>query len=147
MLVSVSIRVATQRSGGYPAHSPHHENPARFTSDTGHFTLGRCSPFVKIDGAHVRFMIAGFRHKGLKRFYEKDERKGVPPDLADKIARILARLDVARAPEQMDLPGLKLHSLKGDLKGFWSVWVSGNWRIIFRFDGTDVTQVDLVDYH
>ena len=62
-------------------------------------------------------MIAGFRHKGLKRFYEKDERKGVPPDLADKIARILARLDVARAPEQMDLPGLKLHALKGGSEG------------------------------
>jgi proteic killer suppression protein len=83
----------------------------------------------------------------LKRFYEKDERKGVPPELADKVARILARLDVAKTPEQMDLPGLKLHPLKGKLRGFWSVWVSGNWRIIFCFEGTDVAQVDLVDYH
>ena len=71
-------------------------------------------------------VIESFRHKGLKRFYEKDERKGVPPALADKVARILARLDVAKTPEQMDLPGLKLHPLKGELKGFWSVWVSGN---------------------
>ena len=92
-------------------------------------------------------MIESFRHKGLKRFYEKDERKGVPPELADKVARILARLDVANTPEQMDLPGFKLHPLKGKLRGFWSVWVSGNWRIIFRFEGTDVAQVDLVDYH
>lgn len=91
-------------------------------------------------------VIESFRHKGLKRFYEKDERKGVPPELADKVARILARLDVAKTPEQMDLPGLKLHPLK-ELRGFWSVWVSGNWRIIFRFEGTDVAQVDLVDYH
>ena len=92
-------------------------------------------------------MIVSFRHRGLKRFYEKDERKGVPSELADKVARILARLDVAKAPEQMDLPGLKLHPLKGRLKGFWSVWVSGNWRIVFCFEGTDVAQVDLVDYH
>ena len=62
-------------------------------------------------------MIEGFRHKGLKRFYEKDERKGVPPGLADKVARILARLDVAKTPEQIDLPGLKLHPLKGRAEG------------------------------
>jgi toxin HigB-1 len=91
-------------------------------------------------------VIESFRHKGLKRLYEKGERKGVPPELADKAARILARLDVAKTPEQMDLPGLKLHPLKGKLRGFWSVWVSGNWRIIFRFEGTGVAQVDLVDY-
>ncbi len=92
-------------------------------------------------------VIRSIRHKGLKRLYEQGERKGVPPDLADKIARILARLDVAKAPEQMDLPGLKLHALKGTRKGYWSVWISGNWRIVFRFEGFDVAQVDLVDYH
>ena len=92
-------------------------------------------------------MIKNFRHKGLKRLYENDDRKGVSPEMAGKIARVLARLDVAKAPEQMDLPGLKLHALKGDMKGSWSVWVSGNWRIVFRFEGTDVAQVDLVDYH
>ena len=92
-------------------------------------------------------MIKSFSHKGLKRLYEQDDRKGVSPDLADKIARVLARLDVATAPEHMALPGLKLHPLKGDLQGFWSVWLSGNWRIVFRFVGADVAQVDLVDYH
>ena len=92
-------------------------------------------------------MIESFRHKGLKRLYEKDEGKGVPPELADKVARILARLDVAKTPEQMDLPGLRLHPLKGEPRGFWSVWVRGNWRIFFRFEGTGVAQVDLVDYH
>ena len=92
-------------------------------------------------------MITSFRHKGLKRLYEQNDRKGASPDLADKAARILARLDVAKTPEQMNLPGFKLHLLKRDLKGFWSVWLSGNWRIVFRFEGTDVAQVDLVDYH
>lgn len=92
-------------------------------------------------------MIRSFRHKGLQRFYEKNERKGLPPALVDKISHILARLDVATVPEQMALPALKLHSLKGDLKGFWSVWVTGNWRIIFKFDGTTVVEVDLIDYH
>lgn len=87
-------------------------------------------------------MIKSFRHKGLKRLYHRNDRKGVSPELADKIARVLARLDVAKAPEQMDVPGLNLHPLKGELRGFWSVWVSGNWRIIFRFEGADVMQVD-----
>jgi proteic killer suppression protein len=85
--------------------------------------------------------------QGLETVLREGERKGVPPELADKVARILARLDVAKTPEQMDLPGLKLHPLKGELRGLWSVWVSGNWRIIFRFEGTDVARVDLVDYH
>ncbi len=67
--------------------------------------------------------------------------------MTGKVARVLARLDVAKAPEQMDLPCLKLHPLKGELKGSWSVSVRGNWRIIFRFEGTDATQVDLLDYH
>lgn len=67
--------------------------------------------------------------------------------MARRIARILARLDVISAPQQMDLPGWRLHRLKGELKGFWSVWVNANWRIIFRFDGTDVVDVDLIDYH
>jgi proteic killer suppression protein len=92
-------------------------------------------------------MIVSFRHKGLQRFYESNARKGVPSELSPKIARILARLDVAKAPGQMDLPGWRLQPLKGDLQGFWSVWVSGNWRIIFRFQGSDVVQVDRVDYH
>jgi proteic killer suppression protein len=68
-------------------------------------------------------------------------------ELVPKIERLIARLDVATSPKMIDLPGLKLHPLKGQLKGFWSVWVSGNWRIVFRFEGTDVADVDLVDYH
>lgn len=92
-------------------------------------------------------MIRNFRHKGLSRLYAKADRKGLPAELVPKSERILARLDVATSPEMMDLPGLRLHPLKGKLKGFWSVSVSGNWRIIFRFQEQDVLDVDLVDYH
>ena len=92
-------------------------------------------------------VIVGFRHKGLRLLYERDDRRRVRPDLAEKIARILARLDEATRVADMDLPGLRLHRLKGDLKGFWSVVVSGNWRIVFRFEGGDASDVDLIDYH
>ena len=67
--------------------------------------------------------------------------------MVPKIERILARLDVASDHEMMNLLGLKLHRLKGDLKGFWSVWVTGNWRIIFRFSEGFACDVDLIDYH
>ena len=92
-------------------------------------------------------MIQSFRHKGLQRLCEKADRKGLAADMAPKIERIVARLDIAATPDMMNLPGLKLHPLKGELKGFWSVWVTGNWRIIFRFEGGHVFDVDLVDYH
>jgi proteic killer suppression protein len=92
-------------------------------------------------------VIKGFRHRGLKRLYEKDERRGLPVDQLDKITRILARLDEAERPDNMDLPGFRLHPLKGDLKGFWAVSISGNWRIVFRFEGSDAYDVDLLDYH
>jgi proteic killer suppression protein len=92
-------------------------------------------------------MIRHFRHRGLKRLYEKDDRREVSPQQADKIARMLARLDEATRPQQLDLPGFRLHPLKGDLAGYWSITVSANWRIIFRFEGANATDVDLVDYH
>ncbi|MHB8472251.1 MAG: type II toxin-antitoxin system RelE/ParE family toxin [Gammaproteobacteria bacterium] len=92
-------------------------------------------------------MIQSFRHKNLQRLYEKADRKGLSADMVPKIDRIIARLDVATGPDMMNVPGLKLHRLKGELKGFWSVWVTGNWRIVFRFEGSHVFDVDLVDYH
>ncbi len=92
-------------------------------------------------------MIVSFRHKGLKLVYEKGDRRRLSSEHADKIERILARLDEATEPRNMDLPGFRLHPLKGDLAGYWSVSVSGNWRIVFRFDGANVRDVDLVDYH
>ena len=92
-------------------------------------------------------MIHRFRHRGLRRLYEHDDRRELNPDHADKIARILARLDMATGPEQLDLPGFRLHPLRGDLTGYWSITVRANWRIIFRFEQGDATDVDLLDYH
>ena len=92
-------------------------------------------------------MILGFRHRGLARLYERGDRRRIPPEHADKIERILARLDVAEQPSDMDLPGYRLHPLRGEFSGLWSVRVSGNWRIVFRFDGGNVRDVDFVDYH
>ncbi len=92
-------------------------------------------------------MIVNFRHKGLKLLYEKGNRRRVPSEYAAKVERILARLDEATEPANMDLAGFRLHPLKGDLAGYWSVSVSGNWRIIFRFDGVHARDVDLTDYH
>ena len=92
-------------------------------------------------------MIRSFRHRGLKRFYERNDASQIHAVYRKKVARILADLDSARVPQDMDFPGLRLHPLTGDLRGFWSVTVSANWRIIFRFDDADVVDVDLVDYH
>ncbi len=68
-------------------------------------------------------------------------------DMLDKIENILAKLDTSNFPEKMDLPGHRLHPLRGDLKGFWAVTVRANWRIIWRFEGDDAVDVDLIDYH
>jgi toxin HigB-1 len=92
-------------------------------------------------------VIRNFKHRGLKRLYEHDDRRGIRPDLLDPIEDILGRLDVAPTPQALDLPGYRLHPLKGDLKGFWSVTVRANWRIIFRFEGNDAFDVELIDYH
>ena len=92
-------------------------------------------------------MIQGFKHKGLKRLFEKGEAKGLRQDHIEKIENILIVLSRARKPEDMNLPGFRLHRLKGDLKEFWSVTVRANWRIIFRFQDSDIYDVDLLDYH
>lgn len=92
-------------------------------------------------------MIRNIRHKGLKRLYEDDDPRGVPPEHVTKLRDILARLDAARAVSEMDVPGFRLHPLKGDLKGFWGVTVRANWRVIFRFVEGDALDVDYVDYH
>lgn len=92
-------------------------------------------------------MIRSFRHRGLRRFHERGDRSLLPSAQLARIERILDRLDEATGPEMMRIPGWRLHRLRGDLREFWSVRVSGNWRIIFRFEGTDVVDVDLIDYH
>jgi toxin HigB-1 len=92
-------------------------------------------------------MIKSFRHRGLQRLYERGDRSRINPTLVEKVETALGLLDVAETPEAVNLPGYRLHPLRGDLRGFWSIRVSGNWRIIFRFDDRDVCDVDLVDYH
>jgi proteic killer suppression protein len=92
-------------------------------------------------------MIRTFRHKGLRRLFTDDDRRGVRADHADKLKRILARLHAARVVSDMDLPGYRLHPLKGELKGFYAVTVQANWRVIFRFADGDAQDVDFVDYH
>ena len=92
-------------------------------------------------------MIRGFRHRGLKRMYERGDPSRVGADIANRVALALADLDVARRPSDLSLPGYRLHPLKGNLRGFWSISISGNWRLIFRFADGDAFDVDLVDYH
>lgn len=92
-------------------------------------------------------MLRRFRHRGLKRLYERDDRSGVNAEHAARLERILTLLDVAQRSADIDLPGYRLHPLKGHRKGEWSVSVSGNWRVTFRFDEGDVTDLNYEDYH
>ena len=92
-------------------------------------------------------MIRSFAHKGLEAFFATGSKAGIQPAHAARLRRQLARLDQASEPGDMNLPGWKLHALKGTLAGHWAVWVSGNWRLTFAFDGTDAVVVDCQDYH
>jgi len=92
-------------------------------------------------------MIVSFRHKGLRRLYERGESRGINTEHLEKIENVLARLDSARELRDLSLPGFRLHRLTGSLGEFWSVTVRANWRIIFRFRDGDAHDVDLVDYH
>ena len=83
----------------------------------------------------------------MKRLYEDDDLRGVITEHAVKLRDILARLDAAGAVADMDLPGFRLHPLKGELKGYWAVTVRANWRVIFRFAEGDALDVDYADYH
>jgi proteic killer suppression protein len=92
-------------------------------------------------------VITSFRHKGLKRLFEQDDGSRLPPDMIERIRRILSFLDVANRVEDMDQPTFRLHPLRGDLKGVWAVTVRANWRIVFRFNDDNAEDVDFVDYH
>jgi proteic killer suppression protein len=92
-------------------------------------------------------VIIKIRHKGLRLLFEKGITKGVPAAQVTTLRNILARLNIAAMPKDMALPGWGLHPLKGDRKGFWAVWVTGNDRVIWRFIGTDADDVDYLDYH
>lgn len=92
-------------------------------------------------------MIRTFKHRGLKRLYELGDQSKVSAEHLARIEDVLARLDIADTPDFLALPGYDLHPLKGKLKGFWSIKISGNWRIIFRLTDGEVFDVNLIDYH
>ena len=92
-------------------------------------------------------MIISFKHKGLKKLFLKNNSQYVIPEHVSKLLRILDRLDSSTKPEDMNLPGYNLHELSGKAKGTWSVWVNGNWRVTFSFDGVDAISVNYLDYH
>ncbi|WP_233981883.1 type II toxin-antitoxin system RelE/ParE family toxin [Pectobacterium versatile] len=92
-------------------------------------------------------MIKSFRHKGIERFFKSGSTAGIQSKHAVKLSVQLTALNSAKRPEDMSAPGWKLHPLKGSEQGRWSISVSGNWRLTFRFDGDDVELVDYLDYH
>lgn len=103
------------------------------TSDTCHFTLG----------AAIRHI----RNKALRAIWEGKSYRGLPVEHAGKIDRILKALNLASQPEDLNFPGWRLHPLKGKLSGYWSITVQANWRVVFRFVNSDVTDIDYLDYH
>lgn len=92
-------------------------------------------------------MIDSFRHRGLKRLFEDDDRSKVPPQYVDRLRTILAALEAAEQVADMDIRTFRLHALRGDMRGYWAVTVRANWRVIFRFSRGKASDVDLVDYH
>jgi len=92
-------------------------------------------------------MIKTFRHKGIEKFFRSGNKAGIQVKHAAKLRRQLARLDASITPKDMDILGWRFHALHGGLKGHWSVWVSGNWRLIFSFKGENTELVDYQDYH
>ncbi|WP_258333071.1 type II toxin-antitoxin system RelE/ParE family toxin [Nitrosomonas eutropha] len=92
-------------------------------------------------------LIRNFKHKGLETFFKTGSTKGIQAEHAAKLGRILRALNVAQAPAELDFPGFRLHPLKGDLAGYWSITVNKNWRVIFVFVGVDTDLVDYLDYH
>jgi toxin HigB-1 len=92
-------------------------------------------------------MIKRFRHGGLERLFRTGDTSGINPQHAARLRRLLTSLSASTGPSGMALPGYRLHPLRGDRKGEWAVSVSGNWRLVFEFEGEDAIGVDLVDYH
>jgi proteic killer suppression protein len=92
-------------------------------------------------------MIKTFRHRGLEKFYSKGDMSKIQPSHERRLRMILARLESIYKPEDMALPGFDFHALRGDMKTYYSISVNKNWRIIFKFDGVDVFDVDYIDYH
>jgi proteic killer suppression protein len=92
-------------------------------------------------------MIISFRHKGLRKYFESGSLAGIQPTHANRLKMQLAALDTAQLIEDLDIPGFRLHSLKGYEQVRWSIWVNGNWRITFEFENGNASVVDYEDYH
>jgi len=92
-------------------------------------------------------VIKSFRHKGIEDFFKVGSKAGIQPSHAKRLRLQLGKLDTAKSPKDMDLPGWRLHPLTGDLRGYWAVSVNGNWRMTFSFEGGDAVLVDYQDYH
>jgi proteic killer suppression protein len=92
-------------------------------------------------------VIVSIRHKGLKRLYERGERQGIGANMLPRVQEILSVLEAAESIDELNIPGYRLHALTGNLQGFWSVRVTGNWRVVFRFEDSEALDVDLIDYH
>jgi toxin HigB-1 len=92
-------------------------------------------------------MIQSFRHKGLRKFFESGSAAGIQPAHAKRLRMLLAALDTAQSVDDMDVPGFRLHPLKGADRGRWSVWVNGNWRLTFEFKDGHAYVLDYEDYH
>lgn len=100
--------------------------------------------WITLDGVGV---ILSIRHKGLAEFFQMGTHRGIPVAFADRIERLLDRLDTSVTPKDMDVPGYRFHQLKGQRVGTYAVAVSANWRLTFQFAGSDAVNVDLEDYH
>jgi len=113
--------------------------------------FGACESRVLLDSCiptrYTHPVIKSFAHKGLEKFFSTGSKAGIQAQHAARLRIQLGMLDDAGAPEDMNAPGWRLHALRGDLKGHWSVTVSGNWRLTFRFEGVDAILVDYRDYH
>jgi proteic killer suppression protein len=92
-------------------------------------------------------MVRRFRHRGVERFFRSGDTSGINAQHAARLRRLLTSLNASSGPAGMNLPGYRLHRLRGDREGQWAVSVSGNWRLVFEFEEGDATNVDLVDYH
>lgn len=127
-----------------------HKHLERVTASPCVFPQTRVSPVPFADCIDMRYglpVIVSFRHKELEALYETNSTKGVQAEHAPKLRRILSALDVSTGPADVDIPGFRTHRLKGRLSGPWSIWVTGNWRVTFRFVDSDVELVDYLDYH
>jgi proteic killer suppression protein len=92
-------------------------------------------------------VIRSFRHRGLKRLFEHGDPSKIRAEQVVRVTDVLGRLDTAVAVEDLNMPGYRLHRLKGELRGYWSVAISGNWRLVFRFESGHALDVDFIDYH